>query len=260
MDKLSSNMFRMKIEEGNICVGIPVTLADPVVSELLADAGYDFTWIDMEHGPFDLHTALLHILALNGSNTVALVRVASSDPVVIKPVLELEPAGIIVPLIESAEDARRAVAACKYPPEGRRGYGPRRGVRYGDSDMLSYLATANDRILVIVQIESIKAVEKIDEILAVEGLDGICVGPNDLSGSMGLLGHPDDPRVVEAIDHVLDRARSTDLLTGIAGGYDAAWVKAWLSKGVQWLALNTDWGNLFRQSHAIVEEVRKLAT
>ena len=250
--------FKAKIRNGNVCVGIPISSSDPVVSELFGDAGYDFTWIDMEHCPIDIYTALAHIMAVRGTNTAPFVRVPWNDPASIKPVLELEPAGIIVPLIQTGEDAANAVQACKYPPLGIRGFGPRRGIKFGGIEMETYLQEADKRTMVFVQIEHIEAVKNSDAILATPGLDGICIGPNDLSGSMGLLGQIEHPDVIKAIDTIIEKVRKTDLYLGVATGYNPEKVRQWIGKGIQWIALNTDYVNMYKYSKMILDDVHSI--
>ncbi len=253
-----ANLFRERIRSGHICVGTAITFSDPAVSELTAEAGYDFTWIDMEHAPLDMAATLGHVVALRGTETAPFVRVRCNDVNVIKPVLDLAPAGIIIPAVSSADEARAAVRACKYPPLGSRGYGPRRGQRYGAASQQEYLATADQQVLVLIQIEHIDAVKNLDAILDVPGLDGICLGPNDLSGSMGKLGKPSDPEVVQAMDSVIKSVRRTDLFMGVATGYSPDTLPVWIEKGVQWINLNVDWLNLFIQSKSAVDAVRKI--
>ena len=254
----NADLFRERIHSGKICVGMAITFNDPAVSELAADAGYDFTWIDMEHAPLDMTATLGHVMALRGTETAPFVRVRCNDVNVIKPVLDLAPAAIIIPAVNSADEARAAVRACKYPPRGVRGYGPRRGQRYGAASQQEYLATANQQILVIVQIEHSDAVKNLDAILAVPGLDGICLGPNDLSGSMGKLGKANDPEVVQAMDSVIEKVRGTGLFLGVSTGYSSDTLPVWIEKGVQWINLNVDWLNLFTESKNVVDAVRKI--
>ena len=168
--------FKAKIARGELCVGTSITFTDPAISELIGDAGYDFTWIDMEHCPIDIATALGHVMAVRGTGTAPFIRVPVGDPIIIKPILELHPAAIIAPQIQTVADVERVVAACKYPPVGIRGFGPRRGRRFGGQPYPEYLVDADEQIMVIVQIEHIDAVNALDEILTVEGLDGLCVG------------------------------------------------------------------------------------
>src|SRR5439155_26617319 len=127
-----------------------------------------------------------------------LVRVQWNDPVLIKPVLDIGAAGVIVPSVSTADEARRAVAACRYPPDGIRGFGPRRPSNYGRLGGPEFCKAANEAVIVIIQIEHIHGVNNLDEILAVPGLTGILVGSNDLSGSMGHMGEPRHPDVLRA--------------------------------------------------------------
>lgn len=248
--------FKEKIRNGQVCVGTVVSSSDPVVSELLGEAGYDFTWIDMEHSPIDSQTALAHVMAVRGTDTAPFIRVPSNDPVTIKPVLELEPAGIIVPLIRTAEEVAQAVRACKYPPTGIRGYGPRRGIKFGGMDMQTYLQDANDRTMVFVQIEHIDAVNNLDAILATPGLDGVCLGPNDLSGSLGMLGQVTHPDVVKAIDTTIEKVRKTNLYLGVATGFRSETARLWIEKGIQWICLNGDYVNMYLYSKMVIDDVR----
>jgi 2-dehydro-3-deoxyglucarate aldolase/4-hydroxy-2-oxoheptanedioate aldolase len=246
------------VAQGQLCVGTVITFSDPAISELMAEAGYDFIWIDMEHGAIDLKTALGHIMAVRGTATAPFVRVPCNDANVIKPILDLAPAAIIVPMVNSAQEAEQAVATCKYPPRGVRGYGPRRGMDYGALSMSQYLQTADGQTMVFIQIEHIAAVRNIDDILSVAGLDGICLGLNDLSGSVGKLGQSNDPQIVQMIHTVIDKVRRTKLYSGVATGYDPATLRAWVDKGVQWVALNVDWANLFTQSRMVADAAHKI--
>jgi 2-dehydro-3-deoxyglucarate aldolase/4-hydroxy-2-oxoheptanedioate aldolase len=252
--------FTQKMRNGELCLGTAITFADPAVSELMAEAGYDFTWIDMEHGPVDIRTALGHVMALRGTNTAPLVRVQWNDVNVIKPVLDLCPAGIIVPMVCSRKEAEAAVMACKYPPLGVRGYGPRRGQRFSAITQPEYLKEADGHTLVLVQIEHVEAVKNLDAILDTPGLDGICVGPNDLSGSMNKLGQLDDPQVSSTIDLIFEKARKTDLFVGVSTGYAATTLDRWFNRGAQWINLNVDWANLFMKSKEVADSFRKAAS
>jgi len=249
--------LRERMSAPGICLATGITLSDPSVSELVGQAGYDFTWIDSEHGSFDLPTIAAHIMAVRGTQTAPVVRVPCNDRNVIKPVLDLAPAGIIVPMVNSAKEAEEAVAACRYPPVGVRGFGPKRGIRYGDMTMDEYLETADQQIIVIVQIEHADAVDNIEEILQVPGLDSICIGPNDLSGSFGKLGQIDDPEVVAAMNTVVEKAAQSPVAAGVSTGYNPATVSTWLEKGFQWINFNVDWQNLFIQSKFVIDSLRE---
>lgn len=249
--------FKKKIRSNKPCVGTGITLTDPVSSELCADAGFDFVWIDAEHAPLSIESISNHILALRNTSTASFVRVRWNDRNLIKSVLDQAPSGIIIPMVNSAPEAAEAVTACKYPPVGRRGYGPRRATRHGVISTEEYLKTANDEILVFIQIEHVEAVRNLDEILQVEGLDGICLGPMDLSGSIGKLGQITHPEVVGLIDTVTEKVRKTDLFLGVSTAFDPESLGTWLDKGIQWLNLSNDWQNLYLYSKMIIEAVRQ---
>jgi len=251
-------VFKKKIQDGGVCVGVSVSLCDPAISELFAETGYDSTWIDMEHTVMSLETVLGHVMAVRGTRTAPIVRVPWNDPVLIKPVLEMEPAGIIVPMVRSATEVAAAVAACKYPPKGIRGFGPHRGIRFGATSAEDYLQDANDRNMVIAQIEHIDAVNDLDAILEIPGLDGIVLGPNDLSGSMGKLGRTSDPEVVAAMDEVVEKTRGSEKLLGASVGYSTESIREWLAKGVQWISVGGDIANLYEYSQTAFDDVRSV--
>lgn len=248
--------IRQHLANGQTAIGTGITFSDPAVSELSAEAGYDFTWIDTEHAPFDLNSTLQHIVACRGTNTAPFVRVLKNEADIIKPVLDLAPAGIIVPQVNSAAAAQAAVQACRYPPVGTRGYGPRRGQRYGAVSQPDYLVEIAADPMLAIQIEHVDGVANIDEILAVDGVDIICLGPNDLSGSMGKLGLIDDPEVVAAIETVAAKTRASKRLLGVSTFYSEASFARWMQRGVRWINLNVDWANLYRASSEVVQAAR----
>ena len=252
--------IRQQLTTGKLAIGTGITFSDSAVSELSAEAGYDFTWIDTEHAPFDLDAVLQHIVACRGTGTAPFVRVRQNDPNVIKPILDLAAAGIIVPQVNSAAEARAAVQACRYPPLGIRGYGPRRGQRFGAVSQPEYLATVSRDPILAIQIEHADAVANIDEILAVDGIDIICLGPNDLSGSMDKLGLIDDPEVIAAITTVAEKVRASERILGVSTFYSPETFARWMELGVGWINLNVDWANLYRASQEVVEMARTSAT
>jgi 2-dehydro-3-deoxyglucarate aldolase/4-hydroxy-2-oxoheptanedioate aldolase len=198
-------------------------------------------------------------MATKGTATAPLVRVTWNDPALIKPVLDIGAAGVIVPLIRTAEEARRAVSACLYPPEGIRGFGPRRPSDYGRLGGPEFCRDANERVLPIVQVEHIEAVEQIEEILAVPRLASIVVGPNDLAGSMGLTGQPGHPDVLRAIDAVVAAARRVGVPVGVGSGDDPEAVRGWIDRGMQWLLMGADFTLLLRAATEVAVRVREPA-
>jgi len=249
--------LRKRLEDGKICVGTSVQLTDPYVSELAAEAGNDFTWIEMEHSYLDLRGAFGHILAVRGTNTAPMVRVQCPDENIIKPYLDMCPAGIIIPMLTSAEQTDRMVKACRYPPNGTRGFGPIRNM-YGLESIEAYLEIAAEQIMVIAHIETIEAVRDLDAILQVPGLDGISLGRNDLSGSMNKLGQHSDPEVLEAINTVIEKTAATDLYLGCSIGPNLEQVKEWRAKGMQWFSLGEEIGHILDGATAVADAVHEM--
>jgi 2-keto-3-deoxy-L-rhamnonate aldolase RhmA len=252
----TGNTFADKLRQRAPCLGTCITFTDPTVTEALCSV-LDFVWIDMEHNALTLEAVQGHIMATKGSETIPLVRVAWNDPVLIKPILDIGAAGVIIPLIRTADDARRAVAACLYPPNGIRGFGPRRPSNYGQLSGPEFCQAANRNVTIIVQIEHIEAVNNIDAIVAVPGLTSVLIGPNDLSGSMGHMGEPRHPDVLQAIDVVIAGARRKELPVGLAFGDDPGDQIKWLEKGVKWLALGADFSFLLKAAALVAGQVRK---
>jgi 2-keto-3-deoxy-L-rhamnonate aldolase RhmA len=247
----NAKVLKEKISRGEICVGTCISFRDATVTEALCNV-LDFVWIDMEHSALSVESVQAHVMATKGSNTVPLVRVAWNDPALIKPILDLGAAGIIVPMIRSADDARRAVAACRYPPDGIRSFGPRRTSNYGFSYSQDFCRVANAEILTIVQIEHIDAVHNLDEILAVPGLSGIILGPNDLSGSMGHMGQPKHPEVLAEIEKVVTRARQSNVFVGAGVGDDPQTVVEWVDRRVQLLAIGDDYSLMLQAAKHVL--------
>jgi 2-dehydro-3-deoxyglucarate aldolase/4-hydroxy-2-oxoheptanedioate aldolase len=231
--------FRQKLNNGRFCLGAAITFSDPAVSEALAPS-VDFLWIDLEHNPVTLESLLGHFLSARAVGVPALVRVPGSDVAFIKRVLDTGADGVIVPQVRSAAEVQQVVAACRYPPMGERGYGPRRPSDYGRNAGVDFAEKANQLLFVAVQIETVEAYEELDDILAIAGLDSIVVGPQDLSGSMGLLGQVDHPRVREAITTTITKARRAGRYVGMGLGPSAERAIDAACLGVQWLQCGGD--------------------
>lgn len=252
----NASKFKDKLRSGQICLGTGISFTDPTVTEALCSL-LDFVWIDMEHNALSLETVQAHIMATKGSDAAALVRVPSNDPVLIKPVLDIGADGVIVPQVRSVEDVRLAVAACQYPPEGIRGFGPRRPIKFGRLGGPDFCRRANSEIITIAQIEHIDAVNNLDGILAVPGLTAIVLGPNDLSGSMGLMGQPGHPDVLRTIRTVIDKGRRAKVPVGFGAADEPEVMIEWINKGVQWLQIGVDWWLLMRAAESIVGRLRQ---
>ncbi len=195
------NPLKAKLARGEAVIGTFVSIGHPDVAEWLSRLGFDWLLLDTEHTVTGLQTLQVMMQGMNGSQCVPLVRPQWNDSVAIKRVLDAGAYGVLVPWVNTREQAESAVSACKYPPVGLRGFGPRRAGMF-DPD---YFATANAEVMVTVQIETTEALKNLDDIMAVPGIDACYIGPWDLSVSLGFGVPPDwnEPRYIEAIDRVL---------------------------------------------------------
>lgn len=229
--------FRDRLHGGEMLHGTLLNLPSAAVAEVLARAGFDWLFIDTEHGAIGV-SALVSILQAVDRDLACIVRVPALDVGPIKRALDLGAAGIIVPQVETAAEAAEAVRLARYSPDGERGMGLARAHGYGFT-FREYVARANDEIAVVVQVEHARAVENIESIAAVEGLDAVFIGPYDLSAS---LGHPGDighPAVVAAIDRVTQSCRTAGMALGIFGT-DAGAVAAYVKRGFTLICAGVD--------------------
>lgn len=199
------NALKRKLLAGKKAIGCWSMIGNPVVTEILGLAGFDFLLLDQEHGLGDPSSLVGQLQAINTTPATSVVRIPWNDHVYIKRVLDAGVEGIMVPSVENAEEARAAVAACLYPPRGRRGAASSSARASGYGTAPDYLKTCADDLLVIVQIESANAVANIDAICAVEGVDLVFIGPHDLSGTVGQLGNLKHPEVARLIEHAEKR-------------------------------------------------------
>lgn len=209
--------FKTRLAEGEPGIGCWLHLFSPIAAEIVSQAGYDCVMIDLEHGPGTLMDALALMQAVQGQDCAPLLRVPANDPAEIKRALDIGIAGIMIPAVDTAQEAEAVVSACRYPPKGQRGLAPIivRAADYG-ARWQDYVAEADDEIMIMCQIETGRAVENAAEIAAVPGVDLLFVGPFDLSGDLGYLGQPDHPAVLERIKTVERAAKSAGkLLSGI---------------------------------------------
>jgi 2-dehydro-3-deoxyglucarate aldolase/4-hydroxy-2-oxoheptanedioate aldolase len=218
-------------------LGTVLTLPLPEIAEMAANAGFDWLFLDMEHGLLDFADAQ-RLAQAAGRHCACLARLPSSSAVWVKKALDLGLAGIIVPMINTPEEAARVVLNAKYPPQGRRSVGVGRSHRYG-ANFRVYVDNANENTTIIVQIEHIQAVENIDAILDVPGIDGVLVGPFDLSASMGKPGYTEDPEVQAAIQRVLLACQKHSRPAGIFMA-DAAGAALALGQGFTLIACSSD--------------------
>lgn len=205
--------LKNKLKKNQLTIGSWIMMGHPMSIEVLALAGFEWLVIDIEHTPIDLETVQSLIRTIQASDMKALVRVSKNEEVIIKRVLDMGADGIIVPMVNSKEDAKRAVNYAKYPPIGKRGVGLFRATRYG-MKFEEYKKWVDDELVIIAQIEHIDAVNNIDEILQIEGIDGTIIGPYDLSASMGYPGEFEREDVKDAVQKVLDRCKAFNIPSG----------------------------------------------
>jgi len=248
--------FKAKIATGATALGMVISSSDAAVSELAADCGCDFVWIDMEHSPMTITDAMHHVMALRGTDCAPFVRVPWNVNYVLKPVLDLAPAGVIIPMINDAAAAAEAVRACRYPVHGgERGFGLRRNIGYGRMPLEEYMEKAQREPLVIIQIEHRDAVKNIDAILKVPGIDSICIGPFDLSVSYGKTAQFDDPEILAAIDEVREKTMKAGIMLG---GFCATPI--WQERFMNWKALGDDAGALAREVRRLIGREQERTT
>jgi 2-keto-3-deoxy-L-rhamnonate aldolase RhmA len=207
LDQLRSNLKKSKVTFGSW-----ITMADPMVSEILCQAGFDWLAVDMEHSALTLPQTQDHVRIIQLSGLPALVRVEENNPNIIKRVMDTGADGVIVPMVNSRAEAEKAVNAVRYPPVGTRGVGLARAQGYG-LNFPEYKKSVGKK-LVIIQIEHIKAVENLEDILTVPGIDAFLVGPYDLSGSLGLPGQFDHPKVSAALKRIMKVAKQLNMPAG----------------------------------------------
>jgi len=239
MAELFENRVKRMLKAGKKTAGAWSQLCSPASTEILCRAGFDWILIDMEHSPGDMQTLLAMLQAMGGYGAVPIVRAPWNDMVWIKRILDAGAYGVMIPSVNTREQAMAAVQACKYPPVGVRGIaGSPRAAGFG-RDTVSYLKRANDEILVILQVETPQAVENMDEIGKVPGVDVLFIGPMDLSTSMGHLGDPGHPEVQAAITKVEAKAKALGIPLGtISGGWEQA--KSLYDRGYQLITLLSD--------------------
>jgi 2-dehydro-3-deoxyglucarate aldolase/4-hydroxy-2-oxoheptanedioate aldolase len=251
--------MRDKLRAGKIVLGAGITLSDPTVTEAIAPS-VDFVWIDLEHNAMTTESMLRHLIAARAGGCASIVRIPSNDVGWVKRVLDSGAEGIILPRSYSAREVAAFVSACRYPPQGTRGFGPRRPMQYGRLEQQAYLQQANRDVFVVVQVETVELVAELDEVLAIEGLDSLVLGPQDLSGSMGRLGDTTHPDVVAAMTTVATKARRAGKFIGSGLGANPAFAKLLIDCGVQWLQAGNDFEFMIRACDQTFAAIRGDAT
>ena len=250
--------IRENLASGKMNFGTHCSTTDVDFYEMCGLLGYDYIWIDNEHAGMTQPMIKNAIVATNAGGSCAFVRVPDHETAHVKPVLECGPDGVIFPMVNSAEDAKKCVDSCLYPPRGKRGFGPLRGLDYGMKDFDEFVRTADDSFLRIMQCEHVDAVRNLDEILEVDGVDVIICGPMDLSASVGKMGKYFDPEVMELMETIIRKCKAHSKPFGLSIGTDLELVKFWLNRGASFISMGTPQDYFREMSKTVVKQVREL--
>jgi 4-hydroxy-2-oxoheptanedioate aldolase len=236
--ELPKNTFKHDMAAGKLQIGLWCSLCSNIAAELVSYSGFDWLLLDTEHSPNEVPDILSQLQASARGTAQQIVRPAWNDPVLIKRYLDIGAQTLLLPYVQNAEEAKRAVEATRYPPHGIRGVtGSGRAAKFGR--VTDYLKKANDEVCVIVQVETREALAKIDEIAKVPGVDGVFIGPSDLSASFGHIGNPAHPEVQAAIENAGKRIRAAGKGAGIlTGNEDEA--RRYIGWGYNFVAVGTD--------------------
>ena len=252
--ELPVNAFKKALKDGKAQIGLWSSLGSNMVAEGIAHSGFDWILLDTEHSPNELPALVSQLQAMKGGTATPIVRPAWNDAVLVKRLLDIGVQSLLFPFVQTPDEAKRAVAATRYPPHGIRGVATTaRASNFGR--VKDYLKKANDEICVLVQVETMEAIGRLREIAAVEGVDGVFIGPSDLAASMGHLGnfqHPDVQKVISAaIGEIRAAGKAGGYLTGVE---DEA--KKRLAEGYQFVAVGSDNGVLVKNADALAQRFK----
>lgn len=249
---IPKNAFKQALLEGRQQIGFWCTIPDPYLTEILSVAGFDWLLLDAEHSPTDLRLMMLQLQAGQAGSSSLIVRPAVNDRVLIKQYLDIGAQTLLLPMIQSADEARAAVSAMRYPPAGARGVATMtRASRFGRAE--NYLQRAEEELCLLVQVESREAVEQIEAIAAVDGVDGIFIGPSDLAASLGHRGEPFHPEVVQAIETAIARITAAGKPAGILTP-NAEFAQRCMDLGTRFTAVGSDMGLLLNGAEALAQK------
>ncbi len=251
---IAPNVFKRRLAAGETQIGLWCSLCSNIAAEIVADSGFDWLLHDTEHSPNEIPSVLAALQAVQGRPTASVVRPAWNDLVLIKRILDIGAQTIIVPYVQNAEEAQRAVAATRYPPAGIRGVaGATRASRFARTT--DYLTRANDEICVLVQVETGEALNQLEAIAAVDGVDGIFIGPSDLSASLGHIGRPAHADVQAAIEKAGRRIRAAGRGAGILTSNESE-ARRYIDWGYNFVAVGSDIGLLSRAADTLANAFR----
>lgn len=255
ISSLPVNTFKQALQEGRSQIGLWLGLADPYAAELLATTGFDWLLIDAEHAPNDVRQVLAQLQAVAPYPVHPVVRPVQADVALVKQYLDVGAQTLLLPMIDSAEQAREMVAATRYPPNGIRGVGSALARASRWNQVENYLEKADEEICVLVQVETLKALENLSDIVQVEGVDGVFFGPSDLSASMGHIGNPGAPEVQKAMSEGIAQVREAGKAAGILSA-DQALAKGYLDQGALFVAVGVDTSLLTRAARTLARKFK----
>ncbi|MRV72138.1 2-dehydro-3-deoxyglucarate aldolase [Duganella sp. FT92W] len=251
------NHFKRALKAKQLQVGLWSGLSNNITVELLANAGFDWLLLDTEHSPNELPMVHSQLQAIAHSTTHPIVRPAWNDTVVIKRLLDVGAQTLLIPFVQDEEEARRAVAATRYPPLGVRGYSAAaRASDYGR--VKNYPLVCEEELCLLLQVETPHAIGNIEAIAALEGVDGVFIGPGDLAASMGYIGQLGHPEVVAAIESAIKRIVATGKAAGVLTG-DEALARRYIAAGATYVAIGSDIGLLARGAEALCGRFKQAA-
>ena len=248
---LPINAFKAALARGELQIGLWSSLCGNIPAEIISRSGFDWIVIDTEHSPNEPPDVLAQLQAMQTGTAMPVVRPAWNDPVLIKRLLDIGTMAVLVPFVQNADDAKKAVAACRYPPAGIRGITMSgRGSHYGR--VPDYVKRADGQICVLVQIETGEALRELDAIASVEGVDGVFIGPADLSASLGHIGNPGHPEVQAAIRDAVQRLTALGKPAGILTPSEAD-ERRYIEWGYRFVAVGSDLGILVKGADALAK-------
>lgn len=251
------NPFKAALAKRRRQIGLWLALANPLSAELVARSGFDWLVIDLEHAPNDLRSAVAQMQAMASYPVEPVIRPPIGETWMLKQLLDAGARSFLIPMVETAEQVRALVAAVRYPPHGVRGVGAALARASGFGGIGDYLKTANDQICLTLQIESTRGLAAIEEIAAIEGVDGIFVGPADLAADLGHLGQPGHPAVRAAVCDALHRIRGAGRPSGVLTS-DQALLALYAEAGADFIAIGSDVGFLRERAVEALQSAQKL--
>lgn len=251
---LPRNAFKHAIARGELQIGLWCSLCSPITAEIVCHSGFDWLLLDTEHSPNEVPDVLSQLQAVQAGCASPIVRPAWNDIVLIKRFLDIGAQSLLIPFVQTAEEARRAVEATRYPPDGIRGItGSGRASRYGR--VTNYLKNATQEICLLVQVETKSALDRIEEIASVDGIDGIFIGPNDLAASFGHIGNWAHPEVQSALEDAVRRLKKIGKPAGILTPNEEE-AKRFIQWGYTFVAVGADLGLLARGADALAKRFK----